>query len=150
MRRAHPHRTCHICCLAGWLTRNYLTQEFSAAIAAITAALQGPNAATAAATVAAASHTHTHTSASGSNNSSGSGSNSSSLSGAGVRPSASGRKPVLPQGVSTLNPDSFFHAKQSLVLALNQLHAAFKSSTPALAKALLHAKSEIEDIGLFE
>ena len=68
----------------------------------------------------------------------------------GVRPSASGRKPVLPEGVSTLNPDSFFHAKQSLVLALTQLHAAFKSSTPALASALSHAKSEIEDIGLFE
>lgn len=53
-------------------------------------------------------------------------------------------------GVSTLNPDSFFHAKQSLVLALTQLHAAFKSSTPALASALAHAKAEIEDIGLFE
>lgn len=53
-------------------------------------------------------------------------------------------------GVSTLNPDSFYHAKQSLVLALTQLHAAFKSSTPALASALAHAKGEIEDIGLFE
>jgi hypothetical protein len=52
--------------------------------------------------------------------------------------------------VSTLNPDSFFHAKQSLVLALNQLHAAFKSSTPGLAGALAHAKGEIEDIGMFE
>lgn len=52
--------------------------------------------------------------------------------------------------MSTLNPDSFFHAKQSLVLALNQLHAAFKSSTPALAAALAAAKGEVEDIGLFE
>lgn len=52
--------------------------------------------------------------------------------------------------MSTLNPDSFFHGKQSLVLALTQLHAAFKSSTPALASALAHAKAEIEDIGLFE
>lgn len=68
----------------------------------------------------------------------------------GVRPSASGRKPVLPEGVSTLNPDSFFHTKQSLVLAITQLHAAFKTSTPALAAALAHAKTEIEDIGLFE
>lgn len=108
-------------------------QEFSAAIAAITAALQGPSS--------------TNTSLNGGGSSS---SASSSLSGAGVRPSASGRKPILPEGVSTLNPDSFFHAKQSLVLALTQLHAAFKSSTPALAGALSHAKSQIEDIGLFE
>jgi hypothetical protein len=57
---------------------------------------------------------------------------------------------VLPEGVSTLNPDSFFHTKQSLVLALTQLHAAFRTSTPALAAALAHAKTEIEDIGLFE
>lgn len=104
------------------------SQEFSAAIAAITAALQGPSA---------------HSSSNGS-------STSSSLSGSGVRPSASGRKPVLPEGVSTLNPDSFFHTKQSLVLALTQLHAGFMGSYPALASALSHAKSEIEDIGLFE
>lgn len=110
-------------------------QEFSAAIAAITAALQGPNSA--------------HASSNGSKSSSTSGGSSLSGSGA-VRPSASGRKPVLPEGVSTLNPDSFFHAKQSLVLALTQLHAAFKTSTPALASALANAKSEIEDIGLFE
>jgi hypothetical protein len=57
---------------------------------------------------------------------------------------------LLLSGVSTLNPDSFFHAKQSLLLALTQLHAAFKSSTPTLATALANAKSEIEDIGLFE
>lgn len=106
-------------------------QEFSAAIAAITSALLGPGAA-------------------GLPSSNGS-SLSGSQSGAGsVRPSASGRKPVLPDGVSTLNPDSFFHAKQSLVVALSQLHAAFKGSTPGLAKALQEAKSEIEDVGLFE
>jgi hypothetical protein len=61
-------------------------QEFSAAIASITAALTGISM-------------------------SDSGSPNSSLSGAGVRPSASGRKHVLPTGVSTLNPDSFYHTK---------------------------------------
>lgn len=83
--------------------------------------------------------------------SSASGSSWSGGGGAGsVRPSASGRKRVLPDGVSTLNPDSFFHAKQSLVLALMQLAAAFKGANPSLGQALADAKSEIEDVGLFE
>lgn len=106
----------------------HLLQEFAAAVLAITTALGGPP----------------------SNNSSGSGSASSSLNGSGVRPSASGRKPVLPTGVSTLNPDAYFHAKESLVLALNQLHAAFKGSHPQIAKAVNLAKQNIEDVGLFE
>lgn len=55
-------------------------QEFSAAIAAITAALLGPSA---------------YSSVSG-----GSSSANSSLSGSGVRPPASGRKPVLPEGAA--------------------------------------------------
>jgi hypothetical protein len=38
-----------------------------------------------------------------------------SLSGTGVRPSANGRKQVLPTGVSTLNPDSFYHTKVGVV-----------------------------------
>lgn len=63
-------------------------QEFSAAIASITAALTGVAMSDA-------------------------GSPNSSLSGSGVRPSASGRKQVLPTGVSTLNPDSFYHTKVS-------------------------------------
>lgn len=58
-----------------------LSQEFSAAIAAITAALLGPTA-----------------NASAHSSSSGGSSANSSLSGSGVRPSASGRKPVLPEG----------------------------------------------------
>jgi hypothetical protein len=67
------------CCL-------HRLQEFSAAIASITAALTGVSM-------------------------SDSGSPNNSLSGSGVRPSASGRKQVLPTGVSTLNPDSFYHTK---------------------------------------
>lgn len=53
-------------------------------------------------------------------------------------------------GVSTLNPDSFYHTKESLVLALHQLYAAFKSSHPQMAKALSLAKNEVEDVGLFD
>eukprot|EP00775_Hariotina_reticulata_P005153 gene5153-5393_t len=83
------------------------------------------------------------------NSSSGS---SSSINGSlsGVRPSASGKKPVLPEGISTINPDSFFYVKEKLVSALSKLHAAFKGSHPQLAKALSQAKNEIEDTGLFE
>ncbi|KAF8066279.1 wdr48 [Scenedesmus sp. PABB004] len=44
-----------------------------------------------------------------------------SLSGSGgARPVASSKRPVLPPGVSTLNPDSYFHAREGLVLALAQ------------------------------
>uniref|UniRef100_A0A383VH43 Uncharacterized protein n=1 Tax=Tetradesmus obliquus TaxID=3088 RepID=A0A383VH43_TETOB len=100
-------------------------QEFSAAIASITAALTGVSMSDA-------------------------GSPNSSLSGSGVRPSASGRKQVLPTGVSTLNPDSFYHTKESLVVALTQLYGAFKASHPAMGKALSLAKNEIEDAGLFD
>ncbi len=52
--------------------------------------------------------------------------------------------------MSTLNPDAFYHAKESVVIALTQLHAAFRGSHPALAKALAAAKLNIEDAGLFE
>lgn len=86
----------------------------------------------------------------GTSNSSNGGTANNGLSGSGVRPSASGRKPVLPMGVSTLNPDAFFHTKESLVLALNQLHAAFKGSHPQIAKAVNQAKQHIEDVGLFD
>ncbi len=49
-----------------------------------------------------------------------------------------------------MNPDAFFHTKESIVLALNQLHAAFKGSHPQIAKAVNAAKQNIEDVGLFE
>jgi hypothetical protein len=39
-----------------------------------------------------------------------------------VRPSASGRKQVLPTGASTLNPDSFYHTKVGLPYTLCFLH----------------------------
>jgi hypothetical protein len=71
-------------------------QEFSAAIASITAALTGVSM-------------------------SDSGSPNNSLSGSGVRPSASGRKQVLPTGVSTLNPDSFYHTKVGLLFTFSSL-----------------------------
>jgi hypothetical protein len=105
-------------------------QEFTAALASITAALSG----------APGTPSSAH----------GGGSSDGSSAGAAVRPSASGRKPVLPDGVSTLNPDSFFHTRQSLVLALTQLLAAFKGGSPALTGAVSRAKEEVEDIGLFE
>lgn len=102
-------------------------QEFSMAITNITAALQG-------------------TRVPSSNGGSTTGSSSTSCSGR--APSGSGRRPVLPDGVSALNPDAFYHAKMSLVAALGQLAAAFKGA--ALGEALSVAKDEVEDLGLFE
>lgn len=55
-----------------------------------------------------------------------------------------------PAGMSTVNPDAFYHAKESVTIALTQLHATFRGSHAALAKVLAAAKLNIEDAGLFE
>jgi hypothetical protein len=52
--------------------------------------------------------------------------------------------------MSTVNPDAFYHTKESVVIALTQLHATVRASHPKLAKVLAATKLNIEDAGLFE